>query len=87
MPPLALITPSQLKAVLEADDFRVIFEDKFFWYMAKELRAVPILLPKEPGEDGNVSMEIMESLLFEANIALDKYFALLHFAFGKGSTN
>lgn len=82
MPPLALIPPEHLKRVLEADGFSVIDEDEFHWYLARGSRTIPIHLPKEAGEDGCVSMLVMEPLLREAGIDHYKYFALYKALFG-----
>lgn len=73
MPPLALVTPDELKRVLEADGYQVIFENEYHWLLAKTDDEVPINIPKEPGEDGCVSMEIMEHTLFKAQISHHKY--------------
>lgn len=84
MPALALIPPDLLLKVLQADGFQVVHQDDYHWYLAKGLADVPIHLPKQPGEDGMVSMLVMEPLLFEAHIDHAKYFALLQLVAGGG---
>ena len=83
MPALALIPPELLRKVLEADGFALIYEDEFHWYLSKGLSGVPLALPKEKGEDGMVSMLVMEPLLFEAHIDHHKYFALIALVAGQ----
>jgi hypothetical protein len=77
VPPLALIGPEELKDVLVEDGYTVIFENEFHWFLAKDAKQqAPINIPREPGEDGCVSMEIMEHVRNEAQISYHKYFEI-----------
>ena len=82
MPALALIPPLDLCKILEADGFHVVYEDHFNWWFARAATDVPFNVPKEPGQDGNVSFNVMENALFEAHIDHHRYFALKEMAFG-----
>ena len=82
MPALALITPDQLRQILEADGFHLAHEDEFNWWMARGLKTIPINVPKEAGEDGCTSFAVMETTLSEAGIDHQKYFLLKEAVFG-----
>jgi hypothetical protein len=81
VPALALIPPIDLCKILEADDFKVVYEDQFNWWFARGATDVPFNVPKESGEDGNVSFDVMENALFEAQIDHARYFALRDMVF------
>ncbi|MGA9801826.1 MAG: hypothetical protein WBQ19_05875 [Terriglobales bacterium] len=83
MPPLALIPPEDLRKIIEADGFKLVYEDEFNWWFARELTDVPFNVPKDAGDDGNASFEVMENALFEAHIDHHRYFALREMVFGR----
>ncbi|HVN78547.1 MAG TPA: hypothetical protein VMW38_06080 [Terriglobia bacterium] len=83
MPALALVTPEQLRKIVEADGFKVVFEDQYNWWFARTVLDVPFNIPKQAGEDGNVSFAVMENVLFEAHIDDHRYFALKEIVFGE----
>lgn len=76
MPPIALVPPEELKAVLEEDGYSVAKETEYHWFFVKGSHDEPITLPKESGEDGCVPMEVMERTLGAAQISHYKYFDL-----------
>jgi len=82
VPALALIPPEDLKKIVEADGFKVVYEDKYNWWFARTTADVPFNIPKQSGEDGNVSFSVMENVLFEAHIDDHRYFALKEMVFG-----
>jgi hypothetical protein len=68
-----LISPKELKQVLTADSYKTIYENAYHWYLAREEKDVPIIIPKQPWEDGCVSLKIMANTLFKAQISYHKY--------------
>lgn len=82
MPPLALITPDDLRRILEADGFQVVYEDDYNFWFARTIEDIPFNVPKEVGEDGNVPFSVMENALFDAQIDHARYFALREMVFG-----
>jgi hypothetical protein len=82
VPALALVSPENLKKIIEADGFKIVYEDEFNWWFARTFTDVPFNIPKQPGEDGNVSFSVMENVLFEAHIDDHRYFALKEMVFG-----
>ncbi len=76
MPPLKLIPPEELKTILEEHGLSVVAESEFHWFLAKEDHGEPICIPKEPGEDGCVPMDVMEHSLYVAQISHHRYFEL-----------
>lgn len=82
MPGLAPIAPERLEKILEADGFKVVYEDHFNWWLARRVRDIPLNIPKETGRGECVSPEIVEDVLFEAGIDHLKYVALREMLFG-----
>ena len=89
MPALKKLPPESLRAILEADGFKLRYEDEFNWWLSRGLTDIPLNVPKEVGEDGCVSFLVMESVLFDAAIDHKKYFLLYTAVFGdkKGPAN
>ena len=82
-PVKAPIPPEHLKQVLEAYGFRLYKEDEDHWWLVKADDDAPIPIPKDPNEDGNVEIPIMENVLFDAGINDFTYFALKQKLFGE----
>ncbi len=82
MPALALISPQDLRKIVEADGFKVVHEDDYNWWFARTITDVPFNIPRQTGQDGNVSFSVMENVLFEAHIDHHRYFALKEMVFG-----
>lgn len=78
MPVIASLPPLELKRILEAHGYHVQeeYEDQHNWLMIKDMEAAPLILPKEPGEDGCTSLEVQEAILAEAHIDHYTFFAL-----------
>ncbi len=56
--------------------YKIILEDEFHWILAKGDKDDPIPIPKQPGVDGCVSIDVMESALISAGIDNYTYYVL-----------
>ena len=72
MLPVEGVPPKQLKVVLEVCGYDVIIENKSHWILQRGAET-PIPIPKNGGDDGCLSVEIVQHALFDAQLSYYKY--------------
>ncbi len=89
MPVVKPESPLVIEEVLIKWGYRVRYKDEFVCVLENrnDLKEKPICIPQDVDEYGDISLEIMQSILFDARLDLFHYFPLLNQVKGNAPEN